>query len=154
MGAIVAFPTMRNVLYSGDNIQKFTATAIVKAGQVVAFADTGLSDSVLKSVKATTKQPIGVALYGVGAGESVAVAMDGCIVYVANTDAVTTIDAGDVLESTTNAVGGCVDACAVVTTGVKGLLLQKIGIAVDDIAASGTGRMLITAGYFTTANDA
>ena len=154
MGAIGAWVAMRNVLYSGNNIVYFTATTAVKAGMVVAYNSTGVSGAINKSVKATTVGAIGVAIYDAGAGELVAVAMDGCIVYVANTDDATTMDAGDVLGTTTNAIGGYVDACAVVTAGAVPVRVEKVGIALDDIAASGTGRMLISVGFHTTANNA
>jgi hypothetical protein len=145
---------MRNILVSGDNIQLFTATTAVKAGQVVAYHGTGVSGAINKSVKASTVGAIGVALYDAGVGVLVAVAMDGCVVYVANTDDATTIDAGDILGTTTNAVGGYVDAINPVTAGAVPVRVEKVGIALDDFAASGTGRMLISCGFMTTANNA
>jgi len=154
MGAIGTWVAMRNILYSGDNIALFTATTAVKAGQVVAYHGTGVSNAINKSVKASTVGAIGVALYDAGVGVLVAVAMDGCVVYVANTDNATTIDAGDLLGTTTNAVGGYVDACAMTTGGAVPVMVEKVGIALDDIAASGYGRMMISCGYHTTANDA
>jgi hypothetical protein len=145
---------MRNVLYSGNNIQMFTATTAVKAGQVVAYHATGVSGAVNKSVKASTVGAIGVALYDAAATTLVAVAMDGCIVYVANTDNATTIDAGDTLGTTTNAVGGYVDTCAMTTAAAVAVRVEKVGIALEDIAASSYGRMLVSCGFHTTANNA
>lgn len=111
MADIAAFPTIRNVLYSGGNVQKFTATTAVKAGQVVAFAATGVSEAVIPSLKGTAGQPIGVALYDIAAGAVGAIAMDQCIVNVANAESDADIDAGDMLESNDNIVGGTVSSC-------------------------------------------
>jgi len=145
MGDIGAFPTIRNVLWSGNNIVKLTATTAVKAGQVVGINATGVSGAVDKCVAASGEMPIGVAIYDAAAGADVAVATVGCIVYVANALDDTDIDAGSWLETNDNTVGGTVNAVAVaaiagaVGTGHFGV----IGVAIDDIAKSTTGRMLI-----------
>jgi hypothetical protein len=154
MADIASFPTIRNVLWTsgtGANVHKFIATTAVKAGQVVAFAATGVSGAVIPSLKGTTGQPIGVALYGAAAGDSVTVACDGCIVYVANAESDVDIDAGDNLEPNDNATGpGAVSAIAVQAGGtVTGLVCYMCGIAIDDITRSLTGRMLVKCGYMT-----
>jgi hypothetical protein len=154
MGAIAAWVTMRDVLKSGKNIALFTATTAVKAGQVVAYNATGVSNAVEAAVSATTARPIGVALYDAGVGVLVAVALDGCVVMVANSDDATTIDAGDMIQASANAVGGFVDTCPITTAGAVPVLYETIGIMLDDVAASGQGRMLISADLSTTANDA
>jgi len=153
---ISAFPTMHDVLKQGDNIQSFTATTAVTAGQVVAINATGVSGAVDMSVAASGSRSIGVALYDAAAGAKVAVAMTGCIVDVANADDTSTIDAGDYLETNNNTVGGTVDTAAVaaVSGAVGTNHLDVIGIALDDIAASGTGRMLIQPMAFAQLNDA
>lgn len=144
MADISAFPTIRQVLWSGKNIHKFTATQAVKAGQVVAFAATGVSGAVNPALKATTGQPIGVALYDAAAGKDVAVACNGCICYVANFSTTVAIDAGDLLYDDDCAVGGTVCLVPVQAGGtVTGLVQYLVGIAIDDIAASGTGRILV-----------
>lgn len=145
MGDISAFPTIRNVLWSGNNIVKMTATTAVKAGQVVGINATGVSGAVDKAVAAAGEMPIGVALYDAAAGAEVAVATVGCIVYVANDSDNTAIDAGSWLETNDNAVGGTVNAVAVAAiAGAVGTAhYGVIGVAIDDIAVSGTGRMLI-----------
>lgn len=137
---ISAFPTIRNVLISGDNINTYTAGEDIKAGQVVAFADDGVSWTVHPAIKATTAMPIGVALYSVDSGEEIAVAGPGCIVNVANFHDTTTIDAGDGLEPNDNAVGGTVNTLALLGSLA---ILYVIGYAVEDIGASGTGAMLV-----------
>ncbi len=140
MADISTFPTIRNVLESGDNIGNYTAGAAIKAGQLVAFHGTGVSRTVHPAVKGTTGMPIGVALYGASSGAQVAVAEDGCKVYVANADGTTGIDAGDPLEDNDNAVGGTVSALA-----LAGALAMRYcaGYAIDDIAGGGTGVMKV-----------
>lgn len=145
MTDITAFPTMHDVLKTGDNIQSFTATTDVLAGQVVAINATGVSGAIDKSVAAAGSRSIGVVLYDASAGDKVAVAMTGCIVDVAIYDDTATIDAGDYLETNDATVGGTVATAAVadIAGAVAVNHLDIIGIALDDIAASGTGRMLI-----------
>lgn len=153
---ISAFPTMHDVLKQGDNIQSFIATTAVKAGQVVAINATGVSGAVDKAVAAAGSRSVGVALYDAAAGDRVAVAMTGCIVDVANFHDTTTIDAGDYLETNDNTVGGTVATAAVadISGAVGTNHLDVIGIALDDIGASGTGRMLIQPMAFAQLNDA
>jgi hypothetical protein len=145
MTDITAFPTIRNVLYSGDNIQTFTATTAVTAGQVVAINATGESMEVDPSVATAGSRALGVALYSASAGAQVAVAMTGCICYVAIYDDAATIDAGDFVETNDCAVGGTVGTVVVAATGGATVTVHNdvVGIALDDIAASGTGRILI-----------
>ena len=156
MADIAAFPTMHDVLKFGDNIQTFTATSAVKAGQVVAINATGVSGAVDPSVATSGSRSVGVALYDAAAAAKVAVAMTGCIADVANADDTTTIDAGDYLETNNNAVKGTVDVAdiAAISGAVGTNHLDVIGIALDDIAASGTGRMLIQPMAFAQLNDA
>jgi hypothetical protein len=144
MGDITTFPTIRNVLYSGTNLHKFTATTAVKAGQVVAFAGTGVSGAVIPAIKTTSGQPIGVALYGAAAGDLVTVACNGCICYVANFSDAAALDAGDLVYDDDNAVGGTVCLVPVLGGGVVvGVLQYLVGIMIDKVVASGTGRMLV-----------
>jgi hypothetical protein len=150
MTDISAFPAIRNVLYAGSNFQTFTATTAVKAGQVVAINATGVSDAVDMAVGTGT--PVGVALYDAAAGAKVSVAMDGCWVYVANADDSATIDAGDTLEMNDNAVGGTVNAAALTKSGAVAETFMAVGYAIDDIAASGTGRMKVMCHLATRAN--
>ena len=145
MADIAAFPTIAAVLWSGNNIVNLTATTAVNAGQVVGINATGVSGAVDGCVAAAGEMPIGVALYTVAAGAVVAVATMGCVAYVANADDGAAIDAGSWLETNDNAVGGTVSAVAVaaVAGAVGTAHYGVIGVAIDDIAASGTGRMLI-----------
>ena len=154
MADITAFPTIRNVLYSGSNIQAFTATSAIKAGMVVAFAATGVSDAVIPAIKLTSGQPIGVALYDAAAATMVAVAMDGCICYVANAESDADIDAGDMLEFNDNTVGGTVSVAPETVAAAVAVIKYVIGMAMEPILRSTSGRMMISAGLFTNANNA
>ena len=156
MADIAAFPTMHDVLKSGDNIQTFTATTEATAGQVVAIHATGVSGAVDPSVAAAGSRSVGVVIYGAAAGAKVAVAGMGCIVDVANASGSDAIDAGDYLETNDNAVKGTVSTAAVadIAGAVGTNHLDVIGIALDDIAAAGTGRMLVQPMAFAQLNNA
>jgi hypothetical protein len=155
MGDVATFPTIRNVLWTtanGANVHKFTATAAVKAGQVVAYAATGLSGAINPAVKGTTAQPIGVALDDAAAGTMVAVACNGCICYVANFSTTVALDAGDIVEDNANAIGGTVSLAALTSTaggGTVATVRYTAGVMIDDCAASATGRMLVKCGLMT-----
>ena len=138
MADIGTFPTIRNVLWSGSNIFKMTATTLVKAGQVVAINATGVSGAVDPCVAVAGSMPLGVALYGAAAGAEVAIAGPGCIVYVANADDTATVDAGNWVVFNDNTVGGTVSEYAAGAASI-----QAVGFAIDDIAASGTGRVFL-----------
>lgn len=145
MADISAFPTIRDVLKGGQNTQKFTAGAAVKAGQVVGFAATGVSMTLHPMDATSGEKPVGVALYDAAIGDEFAVCMPGTVAKVANADASTGIDAGDYLETNDNAVKGTVSAVDVAATGGATVTCHfaVIGIALDDIAGGGTGRMLV-----------
>lgn len=147
MTDITAFPSF-NPSEGGNvqNVSTFTAGAAITMGQVVAFATTGVSGTVHPAITDTTGQVIGVALYTVASGAKVAVALNGSIVKVANADDTATIDAGDVLVANDNAVGGTVSvATSVATASTLGAGIV-VGIALDDIAASSYGRVLLSVG--------
>ena len=154
MADITPFPTIRNVLYSGTNIALFTATSLIKAGMAVAFEATGVSDAVVPAIKGTTAQPIGVAMTNIAAGALGAIALDGCIVYVANAESDADIDAGDMLESNDNTVGGTVSSCPDVVVAAVAVVKYTLGYAMEPILRSTTGRMMISAGLYTVPNSA
>jgi len=155
MADITSNPTIRNVLWTGNNIVEFTATTALTAGQVVAFAATGVSDAVIPAIKATTGQPIGVALYSVAAGAMAGIAMDGCIVYVANAESDADIDAGDMVEFNDNATApGAVSTAPDVVAATVAVVKYVIGYALEPILRSTTGRIMISAGLYTTVNNA
>lgn len=109
MSDIAAFPTLQQVFYSGNNRRTFIASGTILAGQVVCFASTGVSDTVLASVAGAGTKPIGVACEPATDGQKVLVAMDGCEVDVVIADGTTGVDAGDLVEPNDNAVGGTVN---------------------------------------------
>jgi hypothetical protein len=142
MGDISAFPDMDdNILVSGDNIQTYVAGAAIKKGQAVAIHATGVSMTVHPAVKGTTASVEGVALATVASGENVAVAGPGCVVYMANADGTTGIDAGHGVEDNDNAVGGTISALPANTGGATAAYANLVGVALDDIAGGGTGRV-------------
>lgn len=145
MTDISAFPTITNVVYSGNNFISLTATTAVTAGQLVAINATGVSMAVDKCVAAAGSMPIGVAVFSAAAGALVDVAGPGCIVYMANADDTTAIDAGSWVEFNDNTVGGTISAVAVSATGGATVTCHfgVVGVAMDDIDASGTGRVLL-----------
>ena len=142
MADIAAFPNMGDsILVSGDNIQKYIAGAAITKGQAVAIHGTGVSETVHPAVKGTTAAVEGVALATVASGELVAVAGPGCVVLMANADDTAAIDAGHGVEDNDNAVGGTISALPANSGAATAAYANLVGVTVDDIAASGTGRV-------------
>jgi hypothetical protein len=143
MADITTFPTIRNVLYAGNNIQGRKASGTIKAGMVVCPAATGVEKVMIACVAGAGQAPEGVALYDAADGEWFAMAGPGCEIYVANTDGVSvTADVGDYAIPDDNAVGGCVSPLApgAITAGI---VYSPIGRFTTDMAANATGRILI-----------
>ena len=145
MADIDPFPTIRNVLYSGDNIQSFTASGAITAGQVVAIDATGVTLTVRAAIAESGERPVGVAIISVASGALVPVAMTGCIVNVANADDGTDIDAGEWLTTNDCPAGGTVSAQSIAAEsgGTAALYDTVIGYAVGDIPKDATGLMMI-----------
>ena len=150
MADISAFPTIRDILWAGDNLQSFTATEAVTAGQVVGFAATGVSLAVVPMDATSGEHAIGVAIYGQSAAGLVSVGVIGTICKVANADDTTTIDAGDLLGQDNNTVKGTVSTLDETTDSTTVANSDQVGIALQDIAGSGNGFMLVTAGIIFT----
>lgn len=151
MADIAAFPTVRNVLVSGDNINTYTAAAAIKAGHVVAFNATGVSDTVQACAVGTTLGIAGVALYDAALGAKVAVAGPGCICNVVNGLDGTNWDAGTFLKAYGTTTPGTVTLAAL-TGGVAPLNI--VGLAIDNntaTSAGATSKVLITSGTITAA---
>ena len=142
MGDIATFVPIRNVLWSGDNIIKLTATTAIKAGMLANINATGVSGAIDPGVQTGTA--IGVALFDAGAGEECTIATAGCVVYLNNFSNSATIDAGDFLASDDAAGKGMVRVVSTATSPYN-----IIGVAIDDIAVSSSGRVLITPGSYT-----
>lgn len=152
MTDITTFPTMRNILVSGDNIQPFTAGAAITAGQVVAFHGTGVSKTVHPAVTGTTDTPVGVALYSVSSGAEVAVACRGCRAKVANGESNVTGDAGDPVQVYGTTTPGTVKVAAVTIDSTNNSTIRAIvGFLLEDMANSGTPIIDVAPGYITTA---
>ncbi len=145
MTDIGVFPKITNVVSQGHrNARDVIAGADIKAGQVVAYAATGVSNTVIPAIKGTTGSVAGVAAYDIASGEKGTIYINGAIVNVANADSATSIDAGDLVEYNDNTVGGTVSTCVAetVTTGTT-LVVNCLGVALDDIPGGGVGRVLI-----------
>lgn len=152
MTDIASFPTIRNVIESGDNIQTFTAGADITAGQVVAFNDTGVSRTVEPAVNGTTGTVAGVALYSVSSGAEVAVACRGCRCKVANGESDAAGDAGDPVQVYGTTTAGTVKAAAVTIDSTGNATIRAIvGFLIDDMVNSGTPVIDVAPGFITTA---
>jgi hypothetical protein len=142
-----AFPTIHDVLVSGDNIQSFIAEGTIKAGMVVSFSATGVDNSVIAALQ-NTGWYVGVALYDAATGEAVAVACDGCVCVVCE-GAGAAIDAGEYVMVDDCAIGGTVtvyDPAVIAhaaTSSTPGATGHTLGIALVDIAANATGKVLL-----------
>jgi len=149
MTDISAFPTLprandSELISDGGPILTFIASGTILVGQAVCYAATGVSMTVLASVAGENTKPVGVALNNATNGEYVAVAMAGCVVEMANADNTATIDAGHWVECNDNPVGGTINEIDFTAAGTTVTIKdQTIGMALDDIAASGTGRVLV-----------
>lgn len=150
MTVITTFPTIRNVLYSGDNLISMTpaptnAAGVISAGMIVTFNATGVGMTV--DACQGIQPPFGVALYDSSgtAASRISIAGPGCIVYVANSDDQLTFDAGDYCMGTSAFSGAAsgVAPGAVPAIGTANIPSSTLGIWLDDVAGGGTGRVLI-----------
>lgn len=140
MADLATFPTVTDVLYSGDNIGSFTAGVAISAGQVVGFVATGV-DFTVRPLNATAgDMVVGVALYSASANTKVAVAMGGCIVKVQNFDDTTAIDAGHWVEVNDAAALGTVNESLITASGGATATLNPnvVGFLLSDMAGNGT----------------
>lgn len=128
-------------------VLSFTAGGTILDGQIVGFAATGTSETVVPSTT-STGSPVGVALYGATAGQKVAVAGNGSVVKVELSADDATADAGDFLGL--SAVAGCaaVQDGAIAAHNSEAAGQFPIGQVIEDIAAGastvgGRGYVLI-----------
>lgn len=143
MADITTFPAIQDVLVSGDNVHEFTATEAVTAGMIVGYAATGVDSAVVPMDATADEQCVGVAIEDAAITKKVKVAMDGCIVKVANADDTTAIEAGVYVEDNDNAVQGTV---SVLTMTQFTANHNVAGITITAIAADGIGTMLVQVG--------
>jgi hypothetical protein len=126
----------------------FKATSAILAGQIVSFAATGVSRSVVPATS-STGQPIGIAAHSQAtAGEDITVLMDGCVCKVMLSADDGTADAGDWIGVSTVAGTGIVRDPAILAHDVVVGLQLAVGYAIDDIAAGaatvgGTGYIVV-----------
>jgi hypothetical protein len=152
MADIASFPTIRDVLVSGDNIKNFTAGAAITAGQVVAFAGTGVDNTVHPVVTTSTGSIVGVALYSVASGAQVAVACRGCLCTVANGESDATGDAGDPVAEYGTTTAGTVKVAPIAAAGATCTLHKIVGYLMEDMANSSTPVIEVAPGYLTQPN--
>jgi hypothetical protein len=138
MADIASFPTIHDVLWSGDNIQSYKAGAAITAGMIVYLS----GDMTVTKTTSLAHPPLGVALQDTASGYPVPVALVGCTVYVANTDnSGLTAGEGDYAIVDDNAVGGTVSRI------VKGAIprgpYSSLGVFQEDMAKNSTARILI-----------
>lgn len=104
------------------------------AGDVVAFAATGVAWTVLKHKAGTTVCPIGVALYSVASGDKVAIASVGSIVKVKN-GYDTALEAGDMIMGSATIYGNVLGASDAADSQPFGFMLEALpGTAVPGYA--------------------
>lgn len=145
MADISTFPTITDgILHNSNaNIGNYTAGETLKAGQVVGFESAGTTDTIFAMDASIGETPVGVVLYDTNNGDKTAVAENGALVTIANADDTTAIDAGDSVKENDNSVKGTVSPAA----GAGGIPaagdLWIIGQAKEDIAGSGTGKILV-----------
>lgn len=149
MADIAKFPTITQVVDRGYQFSgPYKAGSTIKAGMVVAYARTGVTDTVHPHIKGTTGSIVGVAAEDAATGDWLNVYEDGAVCYLANADDTTVIDAGAVVEGNDNAVGGTISAAAGAATTAEGteLMADVVGVALEDIAGGATGLVKIRIG--------
>lgn len=108
MTDITAFPALHDILVSGDNLQSYTAGEDLKAGQVVGFDISEVTEVIIVMDATTGENAIGVVIYDVTSGDKGSVAEIGCVVNMVNADDAADIHAGADVIQDDNAVGGTI----------------------------------------------
>jgi hypothetical protein len=117
-----------------ENVRTFKAASTIYAGQIVAFADSGVSDTVAPATS-SLGSPAGVALYSASTGAYVAVAGSGSELKVMLSTDNGTADAGDWLGVSTIAGCAVVQDGAIAAHNSEATGLFPVGQALEDIAA-------------------
>lgn len=129
-------------------VMTFKAASAILAGQIVAFAASGVSRTVAPATS-SLGAPIGVAAHSQPtAGGPVTVLMQGCVCKIMLSADDGTADAGDWIGVSTVAGCGIVRDPAIQAHDIVIGLQNAIGIALDDIPAGasnvgGTGYILV-----------
>jgi hypothetical protein len=130
-------------------VMTFKAASAILAGQIVAYAASGVSRTVAPATS-SLGQCVGVALNSApNAGDLVTVAMDGCVVKIMLSADDGTADAGDWIGVSTVAGCGIVRDPAIHAHDTVVGLGMAIGYAIDDISAGastvgGTGYIVVS----------
>ena len=155
MADITAFPTMTQIVEYLDTSRTFIASGAITQGMVVAYSDTGVTDTVVGSVAESGGRPIGVAITSAADGAKVTVAMGKSRVRVAIADDTTGVDAGHLVETNDCAVKGTVSSVTETATGGATVTThtQVVGVALEDIAGGSYGLIeLMCPSYAVQAN--
>lgn len=116
----------------------FKAGSAILAGQIVAFADSGDSRTIVPATS-SVGAPIGVAAHSQAtAGQPVTVLMQGCVCKIMLSADDGTADAGDWIGVSTVAGCGIVRDSVLQAKGTILGLQNAIGLALDDIAVGGS----------------
>jgi len=130
-------------------VQSYKAGAAILSGQVVAFAATGVDNTVHPAIE-TTGSLVGVALASASTGDMVPVAGNGSILTVYSAADNTTIDAGDWVSNSTVAGTVIVLVGDIATHETEGAGYFPLGRALADFASS-KGEIEINMGPIWTA---
>lgn len=117
-----------------EKTRTYTAGATILGGQIVAFATTGVSETVHPATTSLGR-PVGVAAYGASTGEAVMVYGDGCEVKIELSADTGTADAGDTIAVSTVAGTGITFDAAIAAHDSEYAGIWPIGMATEDIAA-------------------
>jgi len=125
----------------------FKAGSAILGGQIVSFAATGVSRSVIPATS-STGAPIGVAAHDIASGAEGTIYMQGTVCKIMLSADDGTADAGDWIGVSTVAGCGIVRDPAIQAHDTIVGLQNAIGLALDDITAGaatvgGTGYILI-----------
>jgi len=154
MADITTWVPMHDVLVQGDNILSFIAGETIYAGQVVGFAATGVTNTVVTMNATENEHAVGVALIDATVGSMVSVASIGCVCNVANCSTSTAIEAGDwAIQDNAACLGSVAPfiiradmAPTVLDTSNDRTLdatIYIVGLAIGDIPVSSYGPVLI-----------
>lgn len=152
MADISPFPTNIGPSFVGGPTRRYIAGAAIKANQAVAFAASGVDETVIPYVAGAGSFPVGVAVFAAALGDPVTVAVDGAVIDVVNADDTTAIDAGDWLEGNDNTVGGTVSAIPLTGSGTTSTLHYMVAQALVDIAGGGYGKAVVKCAPVTQPN--
>jgi len=148
MTDITTYPTIVDGIMhnAGPTWGIIIANGSISAGQVVGFTSSSSTNNrVTALLDAAGDVVLGVAINSASNGEKVTIALPGSIVSVANADSDVNINAGRYVQTDDNAVAGTVKVAT--ANGGNSITAGNniVGICLEQIAANGTGKILIIA---------